>query len=106
MVIGVTRLRKAATTDRAQACLKYLQQRSTPITALEFAEKLKISAKTIHNSLWPLLDEGKIVRKRVKRQSTVSKRHGWAYGYTAAEIVVPTKNKKVTWHNPFNLGQS
>jgi predicted transcriptional regulator len=103
MAIGVTRLRKAAMTDRKEACLKYLQQRSTPITAIELAAKLKMSAHSIHNSLWPLLDEGKIIRKRLKRQSTISKRPGWAYGYTAAEIVLPTRNKKVTWHNPFSL---
>ena len=103
MVIGVTRLRKSAMTDRKQACLKYLQQRSTPITAIELATKLKMSSKTIHNSLWPLLDEGKIIRKRVKRQSSVSKRSGWAYGYTAAAITPPTRNKKISWHNPFSL---
>ena len=103
MVVDVRRLRKTAMTDRKEACLKYLQQRSTPITAIELAAKLKMSAKSIHNSLWPLLDEGKIIRKRVKRQSTISKRHGWAYGYTAAAITPPTRNKKISWHNPFSL---
>jgi predicted transcriptional regulator len=103
MAMGITRLRKESVADRKQACLKYMQQRSTPITALELAEKLKMSAKSIHNSLWPLLDEGKILRKRVKRQSAVSKRSGWAYGYTAAQITPPTRNKKISWHNPFSL---
>ena len=103
MVIDVRRLRKTAVKDKKEACLKYLQQRSTPITAIELATKLKMSSKTIHNSLWPLLDEGKIIRKRVKRQSSVSKRSGWAYGYTAAEIILPTRNKKISWHNPFSL---
>ena len=103
MVVDVRRLQKTAMTDRKEACLKYLQQRSTPITAIELAAKLKMSSKTIHNSLWPLLDEGKIIRKRVKRQSTISKRHGWAYGYTATEITPPTRNKKISWHNPFSL---
>lgn len=103
MAIGIVRLRKESAVDRKQACLKYMQQRSTPITALELAKKLNMSAKTIHNSLWPLLDEGKIIRKRVKRQSSVSKRSGWAYGYTATEITPPTRNKKISWHNPFSL---
>ena len=103
MAIGIVRLRKESAVDRKQACLKYLQQRSTPITAIELASKLKMSSKTIHNSLWPLLDEGKIIRKRIKRQSSVSKRSGWAYGYTATEITPPTRNKKISWHNPFSL---
>jgi predicted transcriptional regulator len=103
MAIGIVRLRKESAVDRKQACLKYMQQRSTPITALELAKKLNMSAKSIHNSLWPLLDEGKIIRKRVKRQSSVSKRSGWAYGYTATEITLPTRNKKISWHNPFSL---
>ena len=57
MAIGIVRLRKESVVDRKQACLKYLQQRSTPITAIELASKLKMSSKTIHNSLWPLLDD-------------------------------------------------
>lgn len=103
MAIGVTRLRKAAITDRKEACLKYMQQRSTPITALELATKLKVSENSIHNSLRPLLDTGKIIRKKIKRRSAVSNRQGWAYGYTATDIVLPTRNKKISWHNPFSL---
>ena len=106
MAMGIARLQKQARVDRQQACLKYMQQRSTPITALELATKLKVSENSIHNSLRPLLDTGKIIRKKIKRRSAMSNRQGWAYGYVATEIVLPTKTKKVTWHNPFNLGQS
>ena len=101
MSMGIVKLRIQAKEDRGQACLEYMQTRATPVTLKELASKLGMTTKAISNSLMPLLDQGLISRELVRRQSSVSKRPGWAYGYCVAE----RRNKalKINYHDPFNM---
>lgn len=107
MSMGIVRLRIKAKEDRGQACLKYMQTRTTPVTLKELASKLGMTTKAISNSLMPLLDQGLIKRELVKRQSSICRRPGWAYGYVVTEREVKEKKAKAPkfqFHNPFNIG--
>ena len=105
--MGIVRLRIKAKEDRGQACLQYMQTRTTPVTLKELASKLGMTTKSISNSLMPLLDQGLIKRELVKRQSSISNKPGWAYGYVVTEREVKEKKAKApkfNVHDPFNLG--
>ena len=105
--MSIHKLRTKAKIDRGQACLKYMQTRTTPVTLKELASKLGMTTKSISNSLMPLLDQGLIQRELVRRQSVVSNKPGWAYGYYITERkdkVKKIKEPKFQYHNPFNLG--
>ena len=107
MSMGIVRLRIKAKEDRGQACLQYMQTRTTPVTLKELASKLGMTTKAISNSLMPLLDQGLIKRELMKRQSVVCNKPGWAYGYVVTEREVKekkAKEPKFQYHNPFNLG--
>lgn len=107
MSMGIVRLRMKAKEDRGQACLKYMQTRSSPVTLKDLASKLGVTTKAVSNSLMPLLDQGLIKRELVKRQSVISNKPGWAYGYYVTERkdkIKKTKAPKFQYHNPFNLG--
>jgi predicted transcriptional regulator len=107
MSMGIVRLRIKAKEDRGQACLKYMETRTSPVTLKELASKLGMTTKSISNSLMPLLDQGLIKRELVKRQSVISNKPGWAYGYVVAEREVKEKKAKAPkfqFHNPFNIG--
>ena len=107
MSMGIVRLRIKAKEDRGQACLQYMQTRTSPVTLKELASKLGVTTKAISNSLMPLLDQGLIKRELVKRQSAISNKPGWAYGYVVTEREVKEKKAKApkfNFHDPFNLG--
>jgi predicted transcriptional regulator len=107
MSMGIVRLRIKAKEDRGQACLQYMQTRTTPVTLKELASKLGMTTKSISNSLMPLLDQGLIKRELMKRQSVISNKPGWAYGYVVTEREVKEKKAKApkfNFHDPFNLG--
>jgi predicted transcriptional regulator len=110
-----TRLQKQAKVNRGLACLKYLQARSTPATTIELAEKLKVSSRSIQNSLEPLILEGKIIRGEVWKQSSPAKKAGLSYSYLAADSKVKKKILQngsveevfdINFNNPFNLRAS
>ena len=104
MSMGIVRLRIKAKEDRGQACLKYMQTRTTPVTLKELADKLKMTPRSIKNSITPLLDEGKITRKMVRRQSAISKKSGAVYVYSAVDLKPkPEKKPKFKFHDPFNI---
>ena len=105
--MGIVRLRIKAKEDRGQACLKYMQTRTSPVTLKDLASKLGVTTKAVSNSLMPLLDQGLIKRELVKRQSVISNKPGWAYGYVVTEREVKEKKAKAPkfqFHNPFNIG--
>jgi len=109
MSMGIVRLRIKAKEDRGQACLKYMETRTSPVTLKELASKLGMTTKSISNSLMPLLDQGLIKRELIKRQSVISNKPGWAYGYYATERkdkVKKTREPKFQFHNPFNIGDT
>ena len=104
--MGIVRLRIKAKEDRGQACLKYMETRTTPVTLKELASKLGMTTKAISNSLMPLLDQGLIKRELMKRQSVISNKPGWAYGYVVTERkdkVKKNREPKFQFHDPFNL---
>ena len=106
MSMGIVRLRIKAKEDRGQACLQYMQTRTSPVTLKELASKLGVTTKAASNSLMPLLDQGLIKRELVKRQSVISNKPGWAYGYVVTERkdkAKKTKAPKSPYHNPFNI---
>ena len=106
MSMGIVRLRIKAKEDRGQACLKYMETRTTPVTLKELASKLGMTTKAISNSLMPLLDQGLIKRELVKRQSVISNKPGWAYGYYVTERkdkVKKNREPKFQYHDPFNI---
>lgn len=112
MSMGIVRLRIKAKEDRGQACLQYMQTRTTPVTLKDLASKLGMTTKAISNSLMPLLDQGLIKRELVKRQSSICKKSGWAYAYCVADknLKKPIKKKNLileeenlSFHNPFNI---
>ena len=105
--MGIVRLRIEAKEDRGQACLKYMETRTSPVTLKELASKLGVTTKAISNSLMPLLDQGLIKRELIKRQSVICNKPGWAYGYCVTERKIKGKKEKepkFQYHNPFNLG--
>lgn len=107
MAMSAAQLQKQARINRGEACLKYMQGRVTPVTLKELADKLKMTPRSIKNSLDPLLDEGKITRKRIQRQSAISKKIGAAYAYSAVDLKPkPEKIDRITFkfHDPFNMG--
>ena len=111
MSMGIVRLRMKAKEDRGQACLQYMQTRTSPVTLKDLAGKLGVTTKAVSNSLMPLLDQGLIQRELVKQQSSICKKPGWAYGYVANKThKKPTKRKNLmieeedlSFHNPFNI---
>ena len=106
MSMGIVRLRIKAKEDRGQACLKYMKTRTTPVTLKDLASKLGMTTKAISNSLIPLLDQGLIKRELVKRQSSICKKSGWAYGYYVTERKTKGKKEKepkFQYHNPFGI---
>ena len=105
MAMSAAQLQKQARINRGEACLKYMQGRVTPVTLKELADKLKMTPRSIKNSITPLLDEGKITRKRIQRQSAVSKKIGAAYAYSAVDLKPKSEKKpKFKFHDPFNIG--
>jgi predicted transcriptional regulator len=105
--MSIHKLRTKAKVDRGQACLKYMETRTTPVTLKELASKLGVTTKAVSNSLMPLLEEGKVQRELMLRQSSICKKLGWAYGYYATERkdkVKKAKAPKFQFHNPFNIG--
>lgn len=105
--MSIHKLRMKAKQDRGQACLKYMQTRISPVTLKELASKLGMTTKSISNSLIPLLEQGKVTRERMLRQSSICKKAGWAYVYYATERkdkVKKAKPYKLQFHNPFNIG--
>jgi len=104
--MGIVQLRIKAKEDRSQACLKYMETRTTPVTLKDLASKLGVTTKAISNSLMPLLDQGLIKRELIKRQSSICKKSGWAYGYCITERkdkVKKTREPKFQFHDPFNI---
>lgn len=109
MSMSIVRLRIKAKEDRGQACLKYMETRTSPVTLKDLASKLGMTTKSISNSLMPLLDQELIKRELVKRQSVISNKPGWAYGYVVAEKkdkVKKTRKPKFQSHDPFNITRS
>jgi predicted transcriptional regulator len=105
--MSIHKLRVQAKKDRGQACLEYMQTRTSPVTLKELAGKLGMTTKSISNSLMPLLEQGVIERELMLRQSSICKKLGWAYGYYVTERkdkIKKTKAPKFQYHNPFNLG--
>jgi predicted ArsR family transcriptional regulator len=98
------RIRSKAKTDRGDACLSYIQKRSTPVTVKEMADKLKINPRLVQNVFDVLLDEGKVTRTLIRVQSSLAKKPAWSYGYNAIDHKPQTRNRKLAWNNPFNLG--
>jgi predicted transcriptional regulator len=112
MSMGIVRLRIEAKENRGQACLKYMQTRTTPVTLKDLASKLGVTTKAISNSLMPLLDQGVIERELMLRQSSICKKLGWAYGYCVADkkMKKPIRKKNliiedenISFHNPFSI---
>ena len=106
MSMGIVRLRIKAKEDRGQACLQYMQTRTTPVTLKDLASKLGVTTKAVSNSLMPLLEQGIIERELMLRQSSICKKSGWAYGYYITERkdkVKKAKAPKFQFHNPFNI---
>lgn len=111
--MSIHKLRVQAKIDRGQACLQYMQTRTSPVTLKDLASKLGVTTKSISNSLMPLLEQGIIERELMLRQSSICKKLGWAYGYYVAnkKIKKPIKKKKnlmveegdLSFHNPFNI---
>lgn len=110
--MSIHKLRVQAKKDRGQACLEYMQTRTTPVTLKELAGKLGMTTKAISNSLIPLIDQGKVQRELMLRQSSICKKSGWAYGYYATnkkpKKLIKKKNLMVeeedlSFHNPFNI---
>jgi len=93
MSMSIHKLRMKAKEDRGKACLQYLQTRIEPVTLKDLASKLDVTTKSISNSLVPLLKQGLVIRELMLRQSSICKKSGWAYGYTA----VNNRKKKKTW---------
>lgn len=107
--MSIHKLRTKAKIDRGQACLKYMQTRISPVTLKELASKLGMTTKSISNSLIPLLEQGKVTRERMLRQSSICKKAGWAYVYYATERkdkVKKNREPKFQYHDPFNLRAS
>ena len=105
--MSIHKLRVQAKKDRGQACLEYMQTRTSPVTLKELAGKLGVTTKSISNSLMPLLDQGLIKRELVRRQSAICKKSGWAFGYVAIDVKPKSKRKKPNdnfWNNPFGIG--
>ena len=105
--MSIHKLRMKAKQDRGQACLQYMQTRSSPVTLKDLASKLGVTTKAVSNSLMPLLEQGIIERELMLRQSSICKRLGWAYGYYTTEKkdkVKKAKPYKLQFHNPFNIG--
>ena len=105
--MSIHKLRIKTKADRGDICLKYMQTRTSPVTLKELASKLGMTTKSISNSLMPLLDQGLIKRELMKRQSVISNKPGWAYGYVVTEKkdkVKKAKEPKFQFHNPFNIG--
>jgi predicted transcriptional regulator len=101
--------------SRGEVCLKYLQSRTTPVTTIELAEKLKVSPRSIQNSLEPLILDGKVIRGMVWKQSSPAKKSGLSYSYLAADSKVKKKILQngsveevfeINFNNPFNLRAS
>ena len=110
--MSIHKLRMKAKQDRGQACLEYMQTRTTPVTLKELASKLGMTTKSISNSLMPLLEQGIIERELMLRQSSICKKLGWAYGYCVVnkkpKKLIKKKNLMVeegdlSFHNPFNI---
>jgi len=129
--MSIHKLRMKAKQDRGQACLEYMQTRTSPVTLKELASKLGMTTKSISNSLVPLLEQGLIERELMLRQSSICKKLGWAYGYYTTkgkkrtikalekELKKDEKARKefeekrleeaagkesINYHNPFNMG--
>ena len=104
--MSIHKLRMKAKQDRGQACLQYMQTRSSPVTLKDLASKLGVTTKAVSNSLMPLLEQGIIERELMLRQSSICKKSGWAYGYYTIEKkdkVKKAKEPKFQFHNPFNI---
>jgi predicted transcriptional regulator len=110
--MSIHKLRMKAKQDRGQACLQYMQTRSSPVTLKDLASKLGMTPKSISNSLMPLLEQGIIERELTLRQSSICKKLGWAYGYCVADkkMKKPIRKKNLiiedenlSFHNPFNM---
>ena len=110
--MSIHKLRTKAKIDRGQACLQYMQTRTSPVTLKELAGKLGVTTKSVSNSLMPLLEQGVIERELMLRQSSICKRLGWAYAYciTDKKMKKPIRKKNLileeenlSFHNPFNI---
>jgi len=110
--MSIHKLRTKAKIDRGQACLQYMQTRTSPVTLKELAGKLGVTTKSVSNSLMPLLEQGIIERELMLRQSSICKKLGWAYAYCVADkkMKKPIKKKNLileeenlSFHNPFNI---
>jgi len=105
--MSIHKLRIKTKADRGDICLKYMQTRTSPVTLKELANKLGVTTKSVSNSLMPLLEQGKVQRELMLRQSVICNKLGWAYGYYATERkdkVKKTRVPKFQFHNPFNIG--
>lgn len=110
--MSIHKLRVQAKKDRGQACLQYMQTRSSSVTLKELAGKLGVTTKAVSNSLRPLLEQGLIERELMLRQSSICKKLGWAYGYCVADkkMKKPIRKKNLiiedenlSFHNPFGI---
>jgi len=110
--MSIHKLRTKAKIDRGQACLQYMQTRTSPVTLKELAGKLGVTTKSVSNSLMPLLEQGIIERELMLRQSSICKKLGWAYAYCVADkkMKKPIKKKNliledetISFHNPFGI---
>ena len=106
MGVSIHQLRIKVRVNRGEACFKYMQTRTTPITLKEMAGILRVNPKAIDSSLQPFLADGRVQRIMVLRQSSICSKLVWAYGYYVTERkakVKKVKLPKTNFHDPFNL---
>jgi hypothetical protein len=107
MTISIHRLRIIAKANRGEACFKYMQTRTTPVTLKEMAGILRVNPKAVDSSLQHFLADGRVQRIMVLRQSSICSRLVWAYGYYVTERKEKVKKvrlPKFNFHDPFNMG--
>ena len=109
MGVSIHRLRIKAKANRGEACFKYMQTRTTPVTLKEMAGIFRVNPKAIDSSLQPYLADGRVQRIMILRQPSVCSRLVWAYGYYVTERKAKVKKvstPKSNFHNPFNLNNA
>ena len=92
--------------ERQARYLKYLQQRQSPVSAVEIGRLFNRCPENITAVLRPLVAEGLVKRQLVMRQKTVASKKQKAYYYEAVDKPIPpviVKKKPFQYHNPFNL---
>jgi predicted ArsR family transcriptional regulator len=81
-----------------------MRNRSTPITLKQLAAILRVTPRSVQNSLEPLVADGRVVRQKILVERRLAGKQTWAYGYSAAEQKQkPPKRPKFQFHDPFNM---